>query len=260
MADTLRAAVKMFTLYIGESWQFALFLLAVLYLLLAKEEKDKRRLFAAYTGVFAVLYLCPLTAKIIMDYCIGELVYWRMFWLLPIPMILAYTGTKIWKRQKSRPASIAVLAVFGILIILSGRCVYGANGPFQKAGNLMKLPPEVCWVCDIMEENVPEGEEIKAVVPTELAGYIRQYDPKIKLAYGRWGGQSKRGKKLEEQMLSENPNFRKIARIARKTGCNFLVYPADEWESENIQNLGYEVAGNVNTYVIYRDIREEAAK
>ena len=47
MVDTLKAAIRMFGLYIGESWQFALFLLAVLYLLLAKEEKDKRRLFVA---------------------------------------------------------------------------------------------------------------------------------------------------------------------------------------------------------------------
>lgn len=257
MVEALKAAIKMFGLYIGESWQFALFLLALLYLLAAKEEKEKRRLFVAYTGVFAFLYLCPLTAKIIMDYCIGELVYWRMFWLLPIPMVLAYTGTKIWRRQKSRTASVGVLAVLAALIVLSGHCVYGTDSPFQKAGNLVKLPPEVCWVCDIIEENAPEDGEIKVVAPTELAGYIRQYDPKIKLAYGRWGGQSKRGKKLEKQMLAEFPNFRKIARISRKTGCNFLIYPADEWESENIQNLGYEVVGTVNTYIIFRDTRQQ---
>ena len=256
MVDTLKAAIRMFGLYIGESWQFALFLLAVLYLLLAKEEKDKRRLFVAYTGVFAFLYLCPLTAKIIMDYCIGELVYWRMFWLLPIPMVLAYTGTKIWRRQKNKAASAGVLVVLTALIVLSGHCVYGTDGPFQKAGNLVKLPPEVCWVCEIIEENAPEDGEMKAVVPTELAGYIRQYDSKIELAFGRWGGQSKRGKRLERQMLKESPNFEKIARLSRKIGCNFLVYPANEWQDENIRNLGYEPVGNVNTYVIYRDMQE----
>ena len=56
MVETLKSAVKMVGWYIGESWQPALLLLALLYILLSKEEKDKRRLFAAYTGICAALY------------------------------------------------------------------------------------------------------------------------------------------------------------------------------------------------------------
>ena len=180
MVETLKSAVKMVGWYIGESWQPALLLLALLYILLSKEEKDKRRLFAAYTGIFAALYFCPVTAKIIMDYCIGELVYWRMFWLLPIPMILAYAATRIWNRQKSR----------ALRVVLSGRCVYGSDGPFQKAGNILKLPPEVCWACDMMRGNAPEDGEIRVTAPEELVSFIRQYAPDIKLAYGRRGNTS----------------------------------------------------------------------
>ena len=256
MMEILKSAVKMFGWYVGESWQFALFLLALLYLLLAKEERDKRRLFGAYTGIFAVLYLCPVTAKIIMDYCIGELVYWRMFWLLPIPVILSYTAVRIWKRQKSKAAGAGVLVLFTVLIVLSGHCVYGEDGPFQRAGNLLKLPPEVCWACDIMEENAPEDGEIRVTAPEELVGFIRQYDPKIRLAYGRRGNTGKKGKRLAAEMLKESPDFQKIARLSRKLNCNFLIYPANEWQDENIQALGYETVGNVNTYIIYRDMED----
>lgn len=253
MIGALKSAIKMFGWYIGESWQPALFLLALLYLLLAREEKDKRRLFVAYTGVFAFLYLCPVTAKIIMDYCIGELVYWRMFWLLPIPVILAYVCTRLWHSRKNRLTRTGTLAVLAALIVLSGHCVYGTDGPFQKAGNLLKLPPEVCWVCNIIEENAPEDGRMKAAAPEELVGFIRQYDPKIRLAYGRRGNTTRAGKRLAKEMLAPSPDFEKIAKYARKLECNFLIYPADEWQDENIQMLGYEPVGNVNTYIIYRD-------
>ena len=255
MVETLKSAVKMVGWYIGESWQPALLLLALLYILLSKEEKDKRRLFAAYTGIFAALYFCPVTAKIIMDYCIGELVYWRMFWLLPIPMILAYAATRIWNRQKSRALRVGTLAVLAALVVLSGRCVYGSDGPFQKAGNILKLPPEVCWACDMMRENAPEDGEIRVTAPEELVSFIRQYAPDIQLAYGRRGNTSRKKKRLAEEMLKESPDFRKIARISRKLDCNFLIYPADEWQDENIQALDYERVGNVNTYIVYRDVR-----
>ena len=57
-------------------------------------------------------------------------------------------------------------------------------------------------------------------------------------------------------MLKESPDFQKIARLSRKLNCNFLIYPANEWQDENIQALGYETVGNVNTYIIYRDMED----
>jgi len=256
MTDILKTAVKMIGWYVGESWQYALFLLALLYLLLSRQERDKRRLFAAYTGVFAFLYFCPLTARIIMEYCIGELVYWRMLWLLPIPMIMAYVAVKLWRRAKGRLASAGALAVLAALVILSGRCVYGSGGPFSRAGNLLKLPPEVCWVCDTIKENAPESGEIRVTAPEELVSFIRQYDPEIKLAFGRQNNKKKQ-RRLQKEMLKEFPDFRKIARLSRRLGSNFLVYPADEWEDEGLQQMGYEPVGNVNTYIIYRDLKKQ---
>lgn len=58
-------------------------------------------------------------------------------------------------------------------------------------------------------------------------------------------------------MLKEFPDFRKIARLSRRLGSNFLVYPADEWEDEGLQQMGYEPVGNVNTYIIYRDLKKQ---
>lgn len=253
MLNALKVSIRMFGWYIGESWQWALVLLALLYLLICKNEKEKRKVFVGYAGVFLLLYLCPITAKIIMDYCIGELVYWRMFWILPIPVILAYAATRIWQSQKNKIRGGLSLILMFALIMGSGRCVYGTDSPFQKAGNLFKIPPEVCWVCDVVKENTPEGDAMKVIAPAELVSFIRQYEPGIELAYGRNESSNRRRRILAEQMLEDSPDFTKIARIARKLEYDFLIYPSDEWQDEKIQGLGYEAVGNVNTYIIYKD-------
>ena len=94
MLEYTKIAIEKLLLYIGDSWQYGLFLAALLYLLFSKEEKKTKRFFVSYTIVFLVVFFCPITAKIIMDYCIGQSVYWRMLWLLPIPLFIAVAGTK----------------------------------------------------------------------------------------------------------------------------------------------------------------------
>lgn len=253
MLKVMESAVEKYQWYIGESWQYLLFLLALLYLIYSSRERESRRLFVGYTGVFFIIYLFPVTAKIIMDFCIGELVYWRMLWLLPIPVILAYVCTRIWGRMKSRTAKGASLAVMALLLILSGKCVYGGDTPYQKARNLFKIPPEVCWTCDLIRQNAPQDGELKVVAPAELVCYIRQYDAGIELAYGRTESSSKKRRQIAKQMLAKEPNFRLIAKNARKLECNFLIYPTDEGQDAEIRSLGYEYVGTVNTYNIYRD-------
>lgn len=253
MIEVIQSTIKMLGWYIGDSWQYFVFIAALLYILADRREEETRRLFVGYTLIFSFIYFCPVTAKIIMIYCTGELVYWRMFWILPIPIILAYVCTKIWSRQKHKAVRVLSLFCMAAVILFSGRFVYGEGTPFQKAGNLLKLPPEVCWVSDILNENAAEDEKIKVAAPTELVGYIRQYDAKIELAFGRSGNRGRRRRRLEKEMLAESPDFKVVAKCARRLKCNFLIYPSDEWQDETIRALGFEPVGNVNTYTIYKD-------
>ena len=253
MLEIMKVAIEKLQLYIGESWQYALFLLALLYLLLRQEEKPNRKLFVGYAGVFALLYICPVTAKIIMDYCVGKLVYWRMFWLLPLPLVIAYVCTKIAVLPKRKMTRLLSMVIMAALIMVSGRFVYGESTPFSKAGNLLKLPPEVCWVCDTVKENSPELSEPGVVAPEELVSFIRQYDASIRLAYGRQGNRSKQSKAIAKEMRKEAPNFARIAKLAKKLNCSFLIYPEDKNKEEEIKAQGYVPVGVVNTYIIYKN-------
>ena len=85
----------MYDIYNGTGMQMALFFACLIYLFFQKKEKEKRFLFLGYTLLFFLICFFPVTAKIIMEVCIGKSVYWRMFWLLPVTIVTAYTASVI---------------------------------------------------------------------------------------------------------------------------------------------------------------------
>lgn len=256
MLNIIQSAIEKFRWYVGDSWQFGLFLLALLYLLLAREEKGRKGLFIGYTVVFGLIYLCPLTAYIIMEYCIGELVYWRMFWILPIPLVIAYVFTRIWCRQKKRITQILSLVILMTLLVVSGKNIYGTETPFVRAGNLFKLPPEVCWVGDILRADQRGDEVIRVAAAGDLVGYLRQYDAGIELVYGR-RVRNRRRKVLAQELGSEEPDFSVVAGYARLLKCNFLVYNTDENQDQIVKSIGYQEIGKAGIYTVYRDTQTE---
>lgn len=240
--------------YIGEGWHFYLFLAALLFLILNRKEKDNRRWLAGYSLLFLALYFCPVTAKIIMKYCVGDLVYWRMFWLLPASAVIAYGAVQICRGQKSRAAQGLAVVCTLVLIAATGKTPYiGSDAPYQKAVNMQKLPADVCQICDQITGTLKEQEKAVAVMPDELIGYVRQYDASIELAYGRRSKLKKRRKRIHRQMNRENPNFQKLIRMLRRSGVNYLVYLADEDQNRQIESLAFERVGKAGDYIIYKD-------
>lgn len=254
MKTALHVAVERIEWYIGGGWHYILFLLALLFLIINRNEKENRKWLAGYSVLFAAVYICPLSARIIMKYCIGYLVYWRMFWILPSSVILAYAAARLCERWKHAGMQVLCMAVLTLCIVFTGENPYvGADAPYVKAHNLQKLPTDACQVADIISGSLEEGERAVAVVPDDLNGYIRQYDASIELVYGRRSKLKKKRKKLHRQMNREEPNFRKIVKLSRKQGANYLVYPANMEQNAQIEGLGFVQAGQVGAYIVYKD-------
>lgn len=254
MGTALRVAVERLQWYIGDGWHHILFLLALLFLILNRKEKQNRIWLGGYSILFAAVYLCPLTAGIIMKYCVGYLVYWRMFWLLPSSVVLAYAAAKLCVSRKHKGMQILCMAALTFCIVLSGKNPYfGENVPYVKADNLQKLPTDACQVADMIRDSLEEGEHAVAVMPDALNGYVRQYDASLKLVYGRRSKLRKARKRLHRQMNRETPNFRRIARMSRKLGANYLVYPAADRQNARIERNGFVRIGTVGIYSVYKD-------
>lgn len=253
MLEIIKTAIQQYYEFNGTGLHIALFLFSILYLIVAKDEKDNRKLFVGYTVVFAAIYLCPITAKIIMKYCIGELVYWRMFWLLPMIIVLAYVLAKWQGKAETRIQSIGFLAAAVAVIAITGSFVYSANN-FSKAENANKLPPATIHICDIIQKDAGK-EEVKVLVPNELLCSIRQYNANIKMPYGR---NALKGQKLGvnqqqmyDMMTNGVSNWDDLAYVLKDSQCNYFVYLSGLGTEELVAN-GYEKIAETDGYSIYR--------
>ena len=257
MLEYIKIAIEKLLLYIGDSWQYGVFLAALLYLLFSKEEKKTKWLFVGYTLAFFAVFFCPVTAKIIMEFCIGNSVYWRMLWLLPIPLIIAAAGTRfVMHFSKNWLRLIAGVLVAGC-VILSGSCVYAPGStPYMRAQNLNKIPQEVVSVCDQIQE-FAGGEEVRVTSPYEFNVYIRQYDASIGQTFGRRLGNKVQLKLVEELYAG---NIEEIARLTRRLKGNYVIYPSSDEQHQRFLQEGYEQIGNYEVYRIYHDTKNRSGK
>lgn len=248
----------MYDTYQGTGMQMALFFACILYLLVVKKAKEKRVFFTGYTLVFFIICFFPVTAKIIMDYCIGAEVYWRMFWLLPVPVLIAYTGAQILSDIPGRAKRAGMLAVMAGIIVLTGSCLY--NGTlFQHKQNQYNLPNNTVEICDIIEQDAKENgiTEKKLATVNEFLETVRQYDADILMPYGNEvvkgnKAESENASSLFRLMSSDVKNWQAISWYAAATDCNYLVSPVGTDTQAAVSVNGYQRVGGNASYDVYR--------
>lgn len=261
MKEILQYVKSMYDNYNGTGMHMGLFFASILYLLVQKKE-EKRYLFLGYTLLFFIICFCPLTAKIIMDYCIGKGVYWRMFWLLPTSAVIAYTAVQVISRAEKRSRRYFLLLVMLAVIMMTGTCVYNKT-LFGPKGNNYKIPQDVVDICEIIERDasVHGIDEKKLVVTNDLLPYIRQYDADIKMPYGN---NAVRGENLKNNNASEifrimsydHQNWDVLSFYAAIEECNYLVYPVNEDVTKAAEGNGYRKIGCNGNYDVYRQTRQ----
>ena len=255
MKEALDMAVQWFRFYAGTGFYHVLYLICLIWVLRdPRIDKKWKYLFTGYTILFLILYYFPVTAKIIAA-LIGENVYWRMFWILPVPVFAAFIsawfvdGEKLrgWKRLLSVAAVVIVLVV-------SGRNLY-TNGGFVRAENSQKLMEETIMICEMLEEDRQEGEIIRVSVPDEILCELRQYDADIYLPYGRWPHEYTEKQELRDAMHAQPVQPTELVATLRKFECNYLVYPAVGGMMKAMAEEDFELLGAVGNYQVYKDVR-----
>ncbi len=250
--DVLITATERMQMYLGDSWQYLLFFAALLFILSWKFERKVKVFLVGYSLLFWFVYLCPLTAGIIMNYCIGESVYWRMLWLCPMPLVIACAGTKLTMGFFHQTARVVTGIILAVCIALSGSFMYTpGTTSFVMAENLNKIPSDVVSICDQID-TYRDGGYACVTAPYELVTDMRQYDASFYLTYGR-RVRGEKQKKLLTEMTSEKPVFKRIRRISRKLYGNYLVYPSTEKQHNRLLAIGYVPIGQAGSYWIYYD-------
>lgn len=252
----LKMAAGWLQSYIGSGWHMVLLVFAVVYILFQKQERTHRRLLAGYACLFTAVYFCPLISWFLTRF-IGEFVYWRMLWVLPMPLILAYAMVKMWANRKYKWQRAVLLIIFAGSIVLTGENVYLAEGsPYEKAVNLEKVPESPAAICALINENREEGEHAMLAAPADMVGYIRQYDGSIEQVYGRRGKVRPGGNYIIRQLSREKLQYRGLTNRLRELNCNFIALPEGESRIQRMKKYGFEKIGQVGSYVIYKDMQQ----
>jgi hypothetical protein len=246
-------AVELFREYMGTGLIVMWFLLSLVYLFLREEKKQFRILFVYVPVILLILFFNPFFSSLLMSY-VGDDIYYRILWLLPVTLVIAYTCVTIYGRLRGQRQWIfAVLSA--VLLAASGGYIY-QNSFFTKAENFYHVPDSVVHICDAIE--IP-GREVTAVFPLDMVQYVRQYSPVVCMPYGReiivkswneWAVQNP----LCDVMEAEEIDASELGKLAREQSCIYIVLPEEKTVYGNLQDAGYELFLQTDGYLVYKDI------
>ncbi len=254
MADVFSATVEQSAAYFAGSLYPLLFAVCLLIICFHPAAKAERNSLLFPNLLLFVLIFCPLSAFLIMK-MIGEEVYWRVFWMLTIPIACSYAIVQLTAGLSKQLFRILTGFLAAAVILVSGQFLFTGDY-FSARENNFKLPTEVIYVADRISADASQAgiENPKAVVPEYLSTYIRQYDAGIRLAYGRnmAKGDVKQSK-LYLEINSDQPRAKRLARLARKEDCDYLVLPASLSMDRKLAKHAFVRVDEIAGYVIYYD-------
>ncbi|WP_408070078.1 hypothetical protein [Butyrivibrio sp. JL13D10] len=239
-----------FKQYGGNGYLLALFVVSLLYLLIAEKDNRKRLVIAAAPLIILFGFFIPYTriayVAVIHD---GGDTYYRLMWMIPIGSCIAYAGCKLFMEHKR-----IGLAVVSALIILCGSNVY-KNQYMYKAENAYHIPQIVIDVCDVIRPDETEPR-VRAVFPSELLQFVRQYDTNILMPYGRemvvpqWDYYNAVHEVFEKPAVI---NAEKLLEATRQTQCRYIVMHEGRDIDVALDKMGLILVDNVGGYNIYED-------
>lgn len=241
--------LNLFQEYMGSGLIVIWFLISLIYLWITEKRKPIRILFLYVPLILLLLFFNPVFAKLVFE-AAGDEIYYRILWLLPITVVIAFATVEIWKRLEGRRKSCFLVASVAIIVI-SGKYVY-SNEYFQKAENLYHIPQTVVDICDAIEV---EGREVKAIFPLEMVQYVRQYSPVICMPYGReiivesWQFWNPLYDVMEADVI--DPGL--LASGCREQWTAYIILPKDKPVNGSLTDYDFEVFAEIDEYVIYKD-------
>ena len=243
--EVLKIIKDGFTKYYAEQKFLIIFFIAMIIIVLKEKDKVNKGFLVYYPLIMFVIVLNPIFLYYLLK-VVPANVYYRFFWSIPLGVTIAYFGAQVIADSDKTSKKIIGLIMFCLLIVYCGKYVY-TQDVFVQVNNWHKLPDEKLEITkEIAKANV---DEKKAMVPTNLVGFVRQYDTSIKLAYQR--------RPYEDYEVFEIVKFynagdiENLVRLCKKDNVNIIVYDKAIQLSAPLQNYGFELFEESGQYDIY---------
>ena len=183
-------------------------------------------------------------------------VFWRTWWIIPIPVMIAIMFTKVLDFVKGR-GKVVVTVLLCLTIALSGQFIFIRDN-FYRTQNMYQLPNEILWISGIIEEDLGEQdpEENRVVAVYEIAWRLRLYNPEIRMQFGRTP-RSDTGREISSNINDATPDFEAIEMLLRDLNVSYLVIDNLRLESLGYYNpspedVGYILIGDTGYYSVFR--------
>jgi hypothetical protein len=227
-----------------------LFYAAALILLLYKEKDRAVRIVIGYLPllILAFFFLPPFYR--LYSRAEGADTYYRILWLVPVTITISYTFVRFFAGSLKR-----MLVVLCLLITLAGGFVY-SGATAARAQNRLHLPQYVLDICDAIM-NDADGEITMAAMPADLVPFVRQYDTRILMPYGReMLMPAYRGyyQSVYDAMEGSEPvDAVQLVQAEREYGCCYVVLSASKPVKGDLEANGLQLMQTIDGYNIYRD-------
>lgn len=252
--DTIKVLWKQIYAYNGNTFYVGLFLVALGYLWFCEKKKENRTIFVYLTTLLTVLFVCPLFAWFAMHFFMkgsDVLIFYRVYWYLPVGVVVCLAAIKLIQNAKSTWKKIILgIMVVGIIVV-NGKLVY-KNTLYTKSTNLYHIPQNAIEVAELIRM---DKYWTKAVCPSELLMFIRQYTAEIYMPYGRnmveeqWNFNSE----LYDAMEAEEYDTEVIAQLARECNTAIVVLGNYKPMTKDMLDLNYMLLGTTQYYYVYLD-------
>lgn len=237
--------------YMGTGFVLIVYIAALVSVLRLEEDRAVRMIFGVLPLVILIVFVLPpfhwLYSKI--D---GADTYYRILWMVPMIMTIAACGVRILRERIYLGTAIMCAIAIG-----SGSYTYAAsNTNMVKAENRLHIPNAVITVCDTIT-NDSGGEETMAAMPSELVQFVRQYDSRIDLAYGREMLMPQYSKYTanavyEAMERGEEIQAEALASACSQYSCSYIVLNASRTRVGDLEDYGYTLLSNVDGYIVYK--------
>ena len=242
---------------------FAIFLLSIIYIFSIEKNKKIKDFFVGYSVFILIIIWNPICIYFF-NKMINIGAMYRIYYMLPTCITIAYAGTKIIENCKNTINKL--LSLMGLVIIIAtyGNCIFNTTSTI-KVGNYYKLPDESVEVAYIISAD-KETDYKKAIVPYGMSSHIRQISPDIQLCFSRVISNPKdeNGNDLphdtddpsfyEPVVNHNNGNVEYITKLCIESGINYVVFPKTTKLSHEMEDYGFERYEETREYIIYRRI------
>lgn len=173
---------SIYDMTMGQGAYFVLYLMSISYMLIRKSSKSVPKIL--FCGIFMcsfLTFLNPFFCEFVSKKITGVDVYWRLYWLLPIYLSIAYVFSEL-LGELNGLRRFAGLIMMCIIIYAGGGYIYQKDLSWEHFKNVYKLPEE--GIC-VAEELLGKKEYTSCIFPEDLSPKIRQYSSKITVIKAR---------------------------------------------------------------------------